>query len=448
MNILDAAGQAGIVLRKAGNNGRSGVEFWGPCPACRDGKDRFHVWPDNGDGGTYWCRHCEAKGDLVQFLKDYCGYTFPQAFEAVGKTGKPIPESYKPAVYQPAGQEKRTAFEPVSHEDPVETWQTRAETLVEESCAALLKYDRAMDWLAGRGIDAGAVRLFRLGWFPGENGNTCMYRPRSAWGLPDVLKDNGRKKMLWIPRGFVIPCYRGGKIHRIRIRRPAADLKFGKDIRYYMLPGSGNDLLWINSEKQAHVVVESELDAMMVASKAGALVGVGALGSAANKPGCSVYYDLKKAHRILVALDYDAAGFQAWRWWDNEFDQARMWPVPSGKDPGEAFQAGVDIRTWVIQGLPPSMTIDLHPDGYAPPEGLFPMQELRYLLQHYPVKIRAEVDSAEILFDPGFNNRAIRHRIRQLFEWDDEVHWYLRMYHPDAIITGENCEVKAEHVAG
>ena len=442
MNILEAAGQAGIELRKGVTSGR---EFCGPCPACRKGNDRFRVWPDKGDGGTYWCRRCGVKGDLVQFFKDYCGYTYPQAFDAVGRT---MPGNYRPAAYRPAGQEKRAAFDPVHHDDPVETWQIRAETLVAESYAALLKYDRAMAWLAGRGIDEGAVRLFKLGWFAGEKGKPCMFRPRSTWGLPDVLKENGRKKMLWIPRGFVIPCYRDGLIHRIRIRRPAGDLQSPKDIRYYMLPGSGNDLLWLNREKQAHVVVESELDAMMVASKAGALVGVGALGSAANKPGASVFYHLKKAHRILVSLDYDAAGIESWRWWENEFDQARLWPVPAGKDPGEACEAGVDIRTWVIQGLPPSMTIDLHPVGYEPPADMYPMQELRYLLQRYQVRIRAEMDSFEILFAAGFKNRAIRHRIRQLFEWDDEVHWYLRMYHPDAIITGENCEVKTEHVTG
>ena len=183
-----------------------------------------------------------------------------------------------PAAYRAAGLQKPVAFEPVNHDDPVETWQERADALVNDSCAALLAYDRAMDWLAGRGIDAGAVRRFKLGWFAGENGKPCMFRPRSAWGLPDVLKENGRKKMLWIPRGFVIPCYRDGRIHRIRIRRPAGDLRSDRDIRYYMLPGSGNDLLWIDPDKQAHVVVESELDAMMVAAKVGGTGGGGGVG--------------------------------------------------------------------------------------------------------------------------------------------------------------------------
>ncbi len=436
MNILDAVGQAGIKLRKAVTSGR---EYCGPCPGCREGDDRFHVWPDRGEGGTYWCRRCNAKGDLVQFLKDYCGYTYPQAFEAVGRS---MPDQYRPAVCRPAGAKPKTRFQPVRHEDPVETWQNRAADLVDASCKALLAYDRAMAWLAARGLDEGAVRHFRLGWFPGEKGKPCMFRPRSAWGLPEVLKKDGKKKMLWIPRGFVIPCFREGRIHRIRIRRPAGDLRSDRDIRYYMLPGSGNDLLWINRDKEAQVVIESELDAMMVAARAGSLVGVGALGSARNKPGASVFYHLKKALRILVALDYDEGGWEAWEWWEQEFPQARPWPVPQDKDPGEAFAAGVDIRAWILQGLPPALTLDLQPAGYEPPEGLSHMAELKLLLRRYPVKIRAERDSAEILFDPGFRNRAIRHRIRVLFERDEEVYWYLRLYHPDSIITGENCEVR------
>jgi hypothetical protein len=54
--------------------------------------------------------------------------------------------------------------------------------------------------------------------------------------------------------------------------------------------------------------------------------------------------------------------------------------------------------------------------------------------------IRAERESSEIIFDPRFQNQAIRNRVRELFEGDDEVHWYLRLYHPDSIITGENCD--------
>jgi hypothetical protein len=43
---------------------------------------------------------------------------------------------------------------------------------------------------------------------------------------------------------------------------------------------------------------------------------------------------------ILVALDHDEAGAKAWPWWETTYQQARLWPVPKGKDPGEAFAQG------------------------------------------------------------------------------------------------------------
>jgi len=51
----------GISLRKS-----SGNEWVGPCPFCKDGDDRFHVWEDVGN---YWCRVCERKG-FVDKLAD------------------------------------------------------------------------------------------------------------------------------------------------------------------------------------------------------------------------------------------------------------------------------------------------------------------------------------------------------------------------------------------
>jgi hypothetical protein len=69
------------------------------------------------------------------------------------------------------------------------------------------------------------------------------------------------------------------------------------------------------------------------------------------------------------------------------------------------------------------------------------MSELRMLLKKYPVKINADHETGEVVFDPGFRNRAIKSRVRELFYGDDEVYWYLREMHPDSVITGENCLV-------
>lgn len=442
MNILDAAGISGVVLKKVATT--KGGEYTGPCPAC-GGTDRFHVWPaDKGGSGSFWCRGCAAGGDLIQFLKDFCGYSYKDAFSAAGRS---MPANYRPAGYRPAADPKEVPFEPRHYEPPVETWSIKAGELVDKSHAALLKNQKIMKYLAGRGLDEKAVRLFRLGWFEGENGKTCMFRPRTSWGLQRKANlVTGKDKMLWIPRGIVVPYVRNGLVYRVRIRRPKDDLRTDKDQKYYVIPGSGMEVFGFGGDKTTFVIVEAELDAMLIARLAGLLTGVVALGSSHVKPDARVFYHLKKALRILVALDYDDAGQTAWQWWSKNFKNARLWPVPQGKDPGEAYKKGIDIREWVAQGLPPVVTMAAVDSGYVRPKGLFPMQELKLLLTRYPIKIEADPDTAEIICDPGFKNAGIRNRVHELFFKDEEIHWYLRLKHPDKIIHGGNCEVVKEAV--
>ena len=439
MDILEAAGLAALSPRKMAST--KGGEFRSACPYCGgDGEsDRFLLWPaDKGGRGAFWCRGCRKNGDTVQLLVDHCGYQYRDAFRAVGQD---MPADYRPVGYRAVSSIEKSEFQPRVYEEPVETWREKALKFVDRAHQALLENKEMLDYLEGRGLDLPAVQSFRLGWFGGEKKGNCMYRPRTSWGLPQIKNEKtGRDKMLWIPRGIVIPCFKTGKIYRVRIRRPEADLQKKTDIKYYALPGSGHEVMGHHPDRQAFVVIEAELDEMMVARRVGSIVGTVGLGSAAIKPGSSVFYILKKALRILVALDCDRAGQDAWTWWKDNFDNARLWPVPEGKDPGEAFQAGVDIKEWIKAGLPPVLTMDTNPD-YQIPEGMYPIEELQMLLQKYPVKILAEPDHAQIIFDPGFRNRAIRQRIKDLFIGDDELHWYLRMYHPDSIITGQNCEV-------
>jgi hypothetical protein len=82
-------------------------------------------------------------------------------------------------------------------------------------------------------------------------------------------------------------------------------------------------------------------------------VGMIALGSAQVHPDETAAKLLHQAESILVALDADDAGAkQAWQWWMKHFKQSRRWPPVGGKDPGDMRKAGVDVRTWVLAGLP------------------------------------------------------------------------------------------------
>ena len=100
--------------------------------------------------------------------------------------------------------------------------------------------------------------------------------------------------------------------------------------------------------KPVAVVVEAELDAILLNQEAGDLVTSVALGSANVRPDTKTNKILKAAKHIIVALDADPAGArESWGFWIKTFSNAERWPVPGGKDPTEAFQAGIDIKAWV-----------------------------------------------------------------------------------------------------
>lgn len=437
MDILEAAGLAGLNPKKMATY--RGGEYRCACPACGgDGQsDRFLLWPEY-KGGRFRCRHCPIHGDTVQLLVDYCGYSYPNAFEAVGKER---PSDYRPVRYRPVADQKKDDFIPTVCDDPVESWQMQAQKLVDKAHQTLLEDKKHRDYLEKRGLDHQAIIGFKLGWLDGDNGNNCRFRSRKAWGLPKLLNEKtGREKALWIPRGLVVPKFYKGHVDRIRIRRPDEDIKSKKDIRYYALPGSSQRVMGFNPNRKAFVITEAELDAMLVSRRAGSLVGTVGLGSSGIKPDSTAFPILKKALRILVALDHDKAGQTAWKWWKDNFDNAKLWPVPEGKDPGEAFEKGVNIKEWVQAGLPPVLTMDID-HGYEIPSDMYPMQELKMLLSKYPVTIEATPEKGVIHFSSGLQNKAIRQRIYDLFHKDEEVHWFLRMHHPEKIINGKNCEV-------
>jgi len=504
MGILDAVSNKTQVKKVASTKGG---EYAGPCPIC-GGSDRFRVWPaDKGGEGSWWCRGCGKGGDLVQWHVDFEGMAYKDAFRAAGRAPLTPDSGYVSkrqqrlqAVSTLPVADKKPDFIPRRHESPIETWQIKARELVDASHARLLETPKVLGWLHARGLDLDAVKAFSLGWFPGERDNPCMWRPRLSWGLPEVLNNSGKPKKLWIPRGVVIPWIVNGEIKRIKIRRPKADLG-DKGVKYYLIPGSVSEAALFNPDRKAFVVLESELDAMLIAAKAGGLVGSVALGSAGNKPGAYSWDRLRHALRVLVALDNDDAGDKAYAWWSEHFDNAKRWPVSVGKDPGEAFAQGVDIRQWVMEGLPPVMTLNLKhkpgasdqnsladasvattPSGAALPkassESLLtdatndpipsaiqpdPAEsetaqgaddavggnddwlpqaiiDLREIIQRYPVKIICTEGRLAIVNHPDFRNEPVLNRLSDLVFWDPNVGAFLDSFPKNEIHRGNFAE--------
>ena len=367
MNLLDIAQKNGLTFKRAG--GLHGGKYHGPCPVC-GGTDRFHIWPEQGDHGTFWCRSCQLAGDAIEYLIKIEGLSFPAACKELGKTLPEKEEYQAPHFKRPAAATQ--AFTPRETSAASDLWVKHATKLVDWAHEQLLDNQEQLAWLAARGLDLEAVKRYRLGWNPGEKGKD-LYRAREAWGLETVLKDDGKAKKLWIPLGMIIPYYVGDLLQRVRIRRPEGEP------RYYLVPGSNMapmilatpqpppcisegggaaaPLLPVRRGGGAVVIVESELDALLIHHLAGDLVGAISPGNSTAKPDAAASYVLTSALVILVALDSDHAGMQASAWWQQHFPQSERWPVPVGKDPGDAYKAGVDIRAWVKAGLPPVMTL-------------------------------------------------------------------------------------------
>lgn len=352
---------AGQEYTRVGGSAGRGVEYHGPCPQC-GGNDRFHIWPEHPQGAQFWCRGCGKGGDLIEFYRWRDNLSYRDACARAGVDAR----TYAPhSAPRPQAASKAAVFTPQQAAAPAETWTSHAAKFADYCHQQLLQNDAQQAWLQTRGIDSAMIAKYGLGWNPSD-----AYRPRESWGLPTETKANGQAKKLWLPLGLVIPRYQGEAITCLRIRRPnPAD----GEQRYYVVPGSSREPLLSDPGRTAYVIVESDLDAILLDGLAGDLVGTVAMGNASIKPTAALHQHLQAAHHLSISLDADkikpnrvtgkpeSAGAQGSLWWLATYRTAERVPIIGGKDPGDAYQAGVDVRAWVLAGLPPRFQLASSP---------------------------------------------------------------------------------------
>jgi len=113
VNIVDLI-QQDVSLKRVSSTG--GGEYAGACPWC-GGKDRFRVWPE---GGNYWCRQCNRKGDAIQYLRDYRGKSYQEAATLIGK---PLEDFLaRPSLARTVEVRTADAYERWIDEASRETW--------------------------------------------------------------------------------------------------------------------------------------------------------------------------------------------------------------------------------------------------------------------------------------------------------------------------------------
>lgn len=360
-----------------------GREYRGPCPSC-GGDDRFGVYPEqNGGEGSFYCGRgkgvgngCGKGGDIIQYLRDFRNMSYPEACRFLGKEPKGGGAGYmKYSAPRIPRTEKSSEFIPEKKQHPDTVvdpakWREHAEKFVNACHEALLSRPTSIAYLMTRGIPLESIKKFRLGFHAGETRKDLAYqpsfRPWPSWGLANEKNTKGRTRMLMLPAGIVSPYFVDGKLHRIAIRLIKPDPRQPRK-KYHYVVGSIRDLWLTNPTAKAFVVQEAEFDCMAVAAAAGDLVGTIGIGSTGVRPDKRCAAALKSSICILGSLDFDSPrynqqtgknerpGAKGSEWWAKTYPHYTRWPVPSGKDAGEAFENGVDLRTWVLAGLPASM---------------------------------------------------------------------------------------------
>ena len=228
---------------------------------------------------------------------------------------------------------------------------------------------------------------------PAERKKSLTIRPSDTkrrlqvFGRVPFRQPEGKPRKLWLPRGLVIPHIvpgPGGKaeVRHLRIRRRDEDRKaFAPDRKYYVIEGSDKDQVLLRCRTipgkawpDVVLVVESDLDGLLVYELAGDLVSVLILStSSIRRLPPEVFARLERAECILVATDFDQpdkegkrAGLEGWKAWSATFARAKRWMVPDGKDPGEAYERGEDLRLWLMAGIPEGLRMLMTPGPSSP----------------------------------------------------------------------------------
>ncbi|MBB4211784.1 DNA primase [Rhodothalassium salexigens DSM 2132] len=287
---------------------RAGREYKGLCPFHNEKTPSFHVIPEKG---FYHCFGCGASGDVITFLTDHEGLSFPEAVERLAaEAGLDLPK--------PDPETERREARAASLHDVMETaarWY-QAQLTGPGGREARAYLDR-------RGVSAASVEGFRLGVAPAQ---------RTA--LKEALSARGVSEGQMVEAGLLIRPEDGGAGYdrfRNRLMFPIADgrgrvIAFGgraldghAKAKYLNSPETplfhkGHALYNLDKARRAAhdareiVVVEGYMDVIALAD-AGIAQAVAPLGTALTPEQLTLLWRL--VPEPVLCFDGDSAGLRA-----------------------------------------------------------------------------------------------------------------------------------------
>jgi hypothetical protein len=179
------------------------------------------------------------------------------------------------------------------------------------------------------GLSEEAIRTFHIGWNPDD-----YLREPSDWGMAA----DGEK--IWLPKGVVIPYFDLGKfdqLRRIAVRRY-------DDATYTLIAGSSREPIILGENREAIVVVEHDLDAILLNQEIGDMAGVMALSGEQIQPDSQADAILKDARSILISFCKPPGDF-------SRFPQSRLWLTDGGENLAEMWRNDKNLMEWVAEGI-------------------------------------------------------------------------------------------------
>lgn len=300
----------------------SGGWLWWHCP--------FHVGdntPSFGcrkDDTRFYCFGCGKGGDALSWLTEYRRVSFKAALQELGAPVHPqnmrvqekIPEREQGPV------SARDAYAP-----PAVEWQAAMRDLAAEAERALWSDDgvKALAWLHKRGLKDETIKRFHLGFNPVER-----HKP-------------------FVDRGITIPCFVGGNLWYVKIRRPAGDPK-------YRCVGGSRPVALFNADDLQGVdralLCEGEFDCMTAWQELNDVIACATFGAASNRPDLATWgLYLLPLRQVFVCFDNDANETG----WAAALDvcqllgdAAKLAPPPEGyKDLNDLYTSGGDLWAWL-----------------------------------------------------------------------------------------------------
>lgn len=337
MRLVELAQEYGLAPKKVAST--EGGEWKSACPKC-GGSKRFRMQPfKNGKrcSGIFACRECGLNGDTISFEIDVMGRNVKEVL--TNQNIKNSDSHYKKTLLNKMIARHMDRFVPKKTANPVDKWIEKGTSFVAWAHRNLLANPIMISLLEKRGIDFNAIKNFNLGFNTQE-----LFRKKNDWGL----EEDG--KQIWLPEGIVIPSYRSGSLIRLKIRRTKWQ-EGDKQGKYINIAGNKQSLnLFGNTNNPVMFVVESELDAIVVANQLENIAFAIGVGSNVNAPDVLTDY-LATNKNLFICYDNDEAGIVMLHRWKRLYPHAQACPTPIGKDIGEAIQQGFNIREWLLSKI-------------------------------------------------------------------------------------------------